>query len=173
MRALLVQELRDRRNAVVGWTLGWLTLVGMYVATWPTVRAHGAQYDEILNDLPAALRSAIGTSAEGAFMGFLAGITGGLLGALLSIPIDLMMGPFQHRLMEYILSMNPDMPSEIRDLSERSGTGPAAVAFKLVLGVVTGAVFGMIGGLLGVALFKKKTPLAPPAPGRVDILPPE
>jgi len=113
------------------------------------------------------------TSAEGAFIGFLAGIAGGLLGALLSIPIDLMMGPFQHRLMEWVLSMNPDMPSEFRDLSERAGTGPAAVTFKLVLGVVTGAVFGMIGGLLGVALFKKNTPLVPPAPGRVDILPPE
>ena len=31
----------------------------------------------------------------------------------------------------------------------------------------------MIGGLLGVALFKKNTPAAPPEPGRVDILPPE
>ena len=113
------------------------------------------------------------STTQPAFIGFLAGITGGLLGAILSIPIDLMMGPFQHRLMEWVMSMNPDMPTEFRDISERAGTGPAAVAFKLVLGVVTGAVFGMIGGLLGVALFKKTTPLASPEPGRVDILPPE
>ena len=105
-------------------------------------------------------------------MGFLAGLIGGVLGAILSIPIDVMMGPFQQRLMEWVMSMNPDMPSELRDFSQRAGTGPAAVAFKLVLGVVTGAVFGMIGGLLGVALFKKNTPVGPPEPGRVDILPP-
>jgi hypothetical protein len=29
----------------------------------------------------------------------------------------------------------------------------------------------MLGGLLGVALFKKNAP--PPEPGRVDVLPPE
>ena len=75
-----------------------------------------------------------------------------------------MMGPFQQRLMEWVMSMNPDMPSEFRDFLAARGTGPAAVAFKLVLGVVTGAVFGMIGGLLGVALFKKNTPVAPPDP---------
>jgi hypothetical protein len=110
------------------------------------------------------------TSAEGAYLGFLAGLMGGVLGAILSIPIDMMMGPFQRRLMESVMSMNPDMPSEIREMSQRAGTGPLAVLFKLVLGVVTGAVFGMVGGLLGVALFKKNTP---PVPGRVDILPPE
>ena len=64
------------------------------------------------------------TSAEGAFIGFLAGLTGGVLGALLSIPIDLMMGPFQQRLLEWVMSMNPDMPSEFRDFSQRAGTGP-------------------------------------------------
>jgi hypothetical protein len=113
------------------------------------------------------------TSAEGAFVGFLAGLIGGVIGVLLSIPIDLMMGPFQRRFVEWVLSTNPDIPSEIRDMSARAGTGPAAVAFKLLLGIVTGAIFGMLGGLLGVALFKTNAPPAPGMPGRVDVLPPE
>jgi hypothetical protein len=44
------------------------------------------------------------------------------------------------------------------------------IAFKFVFGVVTGAVFGMLGGLLGVAMFKKN---APPPPGTADVMPPE
>jgi hypothetical protein len=110
------------------------------------------------------------TSAEGALVGFLAGLMGGVLGSLLSIPIDLMMGPFQRRMVEWILSANPDIPSEIRDMSGRAA-GPGALAFKLFFSIVTGAIFGMLGGLLGVALFKKNAP--PPEPGRVDVLPPE
>ena len=111
------------------------------------------------------------TSAEGAFVGFLAGLIGGVLGVLLSIPVDLMMGPFQRRFVEWVLSANPDIPAELRDMSGRAGTGPAVVVFKLLFGVVTGAIFGMLGGLLGVALFKKNAP--PVAPGRIDVLPPE
>ena len=110
------------------------------------------------------------TSAEGAYVGFLAGLFGGVLGVLLSIPIDIMMGPFNRRFIEWVLSANPDIPAEIRDMSGRAA-GPGALVFKLLFGVVTGAVFGMLGGLLGVALFKKNAP--PPAPGRVDVLPPE
>jgi hypothetical protein len=112
------------------------------------------------------------TSAEGAFVGFLAGLVGGVLGALLSIPVEMAMGPFQHRILDWVTTMNPDFPSELREMSER-GIGPAAIAFKLVVGVVTGAVFGMIGGLLGVALFTKNKPAPPAVPGRVDVLPPE
>lgn len=67
MRVLLSERLRERRAALVGWVLGWLTLIGLYVATWPTVRAHAQQYDSILRDLPAAMRSAIGSQAGGAF----------------------------------------------------------------------------------------------------------
>lgn len=110
------------------------------------------------------------TSAEGAYVGLLAGIFGGIIGVLLAIPVDLIMGPFQHRLLERILSSNPDIPVETRDMLERLAR-PAALAFKLLVSVVTGAIFGMLGGLLGVAVFRRNLP--PPEPGRVDILPPE
>ena len=43
--------------------------------------------------------------------------------------------------------------------------GAAMIGFKLVFSVCIGAVFGMLGGLLGVALFKKKD-LPPPRDGR-------
>ncbi len=112
-------------------------------------------------------------AADGALVGLLAGIVGGILGTLLSIPIMMMMGPFQQQFMERMLSNNQDIPEETRRMIENmsaASVGPLATAFKLVFSVCIGAIFGMLGGLLGVALFKKKD--VQPPPGTVDILPP-
>ncbi len=109
-------------------------------------------------------------AADGALVGLLAGLVGGLLSTLLSIPIEMMIGPFQRQFMERILSSNPDIPEETRRMLENMNVGAVAIAFKLVFSVFIGAVFGMLGGLLGVALFKKKD--LPPPPGSVEVLPP-
>ena len=88
-----------------------------------------------------------------------------------SIPIDMMMGPFQRQLLERIMASNPDFPAEARAMVENMNVGAVATAFKLVFSVIIGLVFGMLGGLLGVALFKKKD-MPPPPPGTVEVLPP-
>ena len=111
------------------------------------------------------------TSAEGALVGLLAGLIGGILGIVFSIPIDAVTGPFQRRFVEWVLSTNPDIPADTREMLERAGTGSAALAFKLAFSTVAGAIFGLLGGLLGVAVFKKDVP--PPPPGTVEVLPPE
>ena len=109
-------------------------------------------------------------ASEGAVVGLLAGLFGGVLGVLLSIPVDMMMGPFQRRLVDWVLSVNPDIPAETRDMFERAASGAAVIAFRFVFGTVTGAVFGMLGGLLGVAVFKKN---APPHSATMEVWPPE
>lgn len=109
-------------------------------------------------------------AADGALAGLLAGLTGGVLGTLLSIPVEMMMGPVQKQLMERILSSQQDIPEGTRRMIENMNVGAVAVAFKLVFSVFIGAVFGMLGGLLGVALFKKKD--VPPPSGTVEIFPP-
>jgi hypothetical protein len=48
------------------------------------------------------------------------------------------------------------------------GAGLALTIVGMMVTIVIDIVFGMIGGLLGVALFKKK----PPPPGTIEILPP-
>jgi hypothetical protein len=116
-------------------------------------------------------------SSEGALMGLLAGLIGGVIAALISIPMMAVMGPFQQRMIEQILNSRADIPEESRDMIEKmmqrnAGLGAAAFAFGLVVQVIVGTVFGMLGGLLGVAMFKKELP-PPPPPGGVQVLPPE
>jgi len=114
------------------------------------------------------------TSAEGALLGLLSGVIGAVVGMIISIPIDAMMGPFQRQLLERVINSQPDIPAETRDMFQRAsagGHGAFGVAFKFILMLVTGTIFGMLGGLLGVAVFKKDAP--PPPPGTVEILPPE
>jgi hypothetical protein len=111
------------------------------------------------------------TAADGALVGLLAGVFGGIVGAIISIPMDAMMAPFFRQVLERLAS-NPDMPPETRGMIESMTVG-GITAFRVVLrlffGVVVGGLFAMVGGLLGVALFKKKDL---PPPGTTEVLPP-
>jgi hypothetical protein len=110
-------------------------------------------------------------AADGALVGLLAGVIGGVLGALLSIPIQMAMGPVQQQMIERWVLSNPDVPQETKDLLKNfGGRGVSAIgtAVSMVFSVCIGAIFGMLGGLLGVAIFKKKDV----PPGTTDVLPP-
>ena len=112
-------------------------------------------------------------AADGALVGLLAGLIGGVVGTIISIPVDMMMGPYMRQLMERIIASNPDFPSETRAMLDNMNAGAPGVVgtiVKLLMFMVVGSIFGMLGGLLGVALFKKKD--MPPPPGTVEILPP-
>jgi hypothetical protein len=113
------------------------------------------------------------TAADGALAGLLAGLFGGILGVMLAVPIEMAMGPVQQRLIERLILSNPDIPAETRTLFENMagrGVSGLLIVLRLMFSVVIGSIFGMLGGLLGVALFKKKD--LPPPPGSVEILPP-
>jgi len=110
------------------------------------------------------------TAAEGALVGLMAGAVGGVIWVLLSIPLTVLTADFQQQMMDRILSSNPDMPAEVRDMMERATTGAAFSAIIMLTNVVLSVVFGTLGGLLGVAIFKKNAP--PPPPGTVEVLPP-
>jgi len=115
-------------------------------------------------------------ASEGALVGLMAGLIGGVVTVVLSIPMHAITGPMQARMMDWVLSMNPDMPQEFRDAVERAsrerGTDPMSIAMSFVFYVIAGVIFGLLGGLLGVAMFKKNTLPPPPPPGTVEVLPP-
>ena len=111
------------------------------------------------------------TAADGALVGLMAGAFGGIVGTLISIPMDAMMQPYVHQVLERI-AQNPDMPPETRSMLENMSAGGITairIVMRLCFGVVIGSIFAMLGGLLGVALFKKKDL---PPPGTTEILPP-
>lgn len=111
-------------------------------------------------------------TADGALVGMLAGIIGGALCGLLVIPIALMFGPMEQRLIQRALESNQDMPPEVRTMVDNMARG-GVLGLMAIIGVVLRAVcfgvIGMLGGLLGVALFKKKDL---PPPGTAEVLPP-
>lgn len=111
------------------------------------------------------------SAADGALVGLMAGALGGVVGTIISIPMDAMMAPFMQRMLERMAS-NPDFPAETRTMLENMTMGGVTVVrvlLRLFLGVCVGALFAMLGGLLGVAVFKKKDL---PPPGTVDVVPP-
>ena len=110
-------------------------------------------------------------AAEGALVGLMAGAIGGVIWAVLSIPLTMMMGPFQQDLVDQILSSNPEIPPEVREMMERTATAAAFGAIVMLTNFVLSLAFGTLGGLLGVAIFKKNAP-PPPPPGTVEVLPP-
>jgi hypothetical protein len=54
---------------------------------------------------------------------------------------------------------------------ERWATGAALQTVGALVNVVVFTVFGMLGGLLGAAVFKRNAP--PPPQGTIEVLPPE
>ena len=107
------------------------------------------------------------TAGDGAVVGLMAGGVGAVVWALISLPINMAMGPFQAQIMERVLQNTGDIPPELRGFIEGM-RGADAVGVGLVLGFIAmlffGLVFGMIGGLLGAVIFKKNPPPPPPPP---------
>jgi uncharacterized protein YqgC (DUF456 family) len=106
-------------------------------------------------------------AGDGALVGLLAGVIGVVVWQVLAIPVTLLMGPFQARLMERLLS-NAELPENVRPLVEmlRQSTGFSVVGFIIgaFFTLVVGIVFSTVGGLLGAALFRTKLPPVPPIP---------
>jgi hypothetical protein len=109
------------------------------------------------------------TPGDGAMVGLLAGLAGAVISTLISIPIDLVMGPISRAFFEQMLSNN-DLPPNLRDMIENMGQadrGFGAFLFfraaAFVMFLMVGGFFSTLGGLLGSVLFSRKAPL-PPAP---------
>jgi hypothetical protein len=114
------------------------------------------------------------TPGDGAMVGLLAGLVGALVQTVLSIPIDLVVGPMQRELVTRILDMAGTMPPEMRDMIERAGRRSQVLPFMIIgrfvalfFGLFIGAIFSTIGGLIGAMIFKTQTP----PPGAIDIPP--
>ncbi|HKB11243.1 MAG TPA: DUF5518 domain-containing protein [Vicinamibacterales bacterium] len=113
---------------------------------------------------------------DGALVGFLAGIIGALVQFVISIPVGILVAPYEQAMLRRVLDMAGSMPPEMREALERYSGRDAEFAFgflivrriiALVFGLFVGGLFSTIGGLLGAMMFRKDTP----PPGVIDIPP--
>ena len=106
---------------------------------------------------------------EGAFGGFLSGIVGAVVYAVVSLPIQLVTGPLQRGMMDGLLESAADVPPETREMIESLASGGGAVLVGFVIILAVGMVFSPLGGLLGALIFRS----TPPAESTVPPPPPE
>ena len=104
------------------------------------------------------------TAGDGAIVGLLAGLVGAVVYAVVSLPLNLLLGPVQQRALTQMLESIRDVPPELRDaFSNMSGTAVTAIGVIVgfVMMVFVGAIFATVGGLLGAVFFKTKAQRPP------------
>jgi hypothetical protein len=94
--------------------------------------------------------------------GLLAGVIGAIISGVIGAIMFSFTGPMVQEQMREALE-NPEIPAEVRDMLIPLFTGQGMMAVALLISVPVYAVFSMLGALLGLALFRKKTP--PVVPG--------
>lgn len=100
------------------------------------------------------------TTGDGAIVGLQAGVVGAVVEIIISIPVRLLMGPFQAAMLQRVFE-NADLPPAFRQMVESSaavGVVGTIVHFFFIL--ILSAIFATIGGIIGAAIFHKKTPPA-------------
>lgn len=109
------------------------------------------------------------TYGEGAVLGMLTGVIGGLIETIVRIPFTILsLHPSWQDMAEVREALSdPDVPPFLRDLVLiflESGTLTAgAILMNLVFTLFFGVVFATLGAILGVALFQKRpAPFVPP-----------
>lgn len=107
---------------------------------------------------------------DGAVGGFLAGISGAFIYAVVSIPIQMATAPLQRGVTDMIDSAG-DLPPEVLEMVEQMTTSSIwAVLFGFVVMLFAGMIFSTLGGLVGALIFRRQET---PPPGTVEVLPPE
>jgi hypothetical protein len=117
------------------------------------------------------------TPGDGALVGLLAGLVGAFVQFAVSIPVEILIGPYERAIVRSIVEMAGSMPPEMRHILERisaSRVSTFVVLFMrkvagLIIGLFVAAIFSTLGGLLGAMIFRKQSP--PHAPGVIDIPP--
>jgi hypothetical protein len=106
------------------------------------------------------------TPADGAFVGFLAGIAGAFVYLVISVPIDLTIGPMERAIARRVVE-NMGGADGFRGYLDRAEvTGPIRIVINFLTMLFVGAIFSTIGGLLGALMFRKGAP--PTTSGTLD-----
>jgi len=97
------------------------------------------------------------TPADGAFVGFLSGLAGAVVYLIISLPLDIVIGPMEREMVRRWVE-NMGGAEGFRDYADRASLiGPPLRAFLgFVMMLFVGAVFSTIGGVLGALMFERE-----------------
>lgn len=109
------------------------------------------------------------SSGDGAIVGVFAGIVAAVVQAIINIPLYALNREFIYKFVEKFSEYAEEMPSGFESLLEKGAVGVSPVAFmlNLVISAVIFAALGALGGIIGISLFRKKTPS--PVQGEKDV----
>jgi hypothetical protein len=96
------------------------------------------------------------TQGDGALVGLLAGVAGAFVYLLVSIPLNLMLAPFERAMLERLSDTIGNMPPQFQAFARTSVGGAARAIIGFCFMLVVGAIFSTLGGLLGAVFFAKK-----------------
>jgi hypothetical protein len=99
-------------------------------------------------------------TAEAVLGGLLAGLIGAVISATAGWILMSATGAVWQDQLRQALE-NPEVPAEMRDMLERLVVGRGFVLLAFAINIPIYAIFSMLGALLGLAIFKKKTPPQP------------
>jgi hypothetical protein len=110
--------------------------------------------------------------ANGALVGFLAGIFGAIITLLLDIPLRAFVLPLLPE-MGTLRTRRSDLPPEVREALRAIGPQAIALAGGVVF-ITISLLFSTLGGLFGALVFRKASPPAepPPPPSHPPVIPP-
>ena len=103
------------------------------------------------------------TAGDCLAVGALAGVVGAVVATMLNQVFLLLFGNFlKEFVLHFLENMNLDIPDEIMDQIrkriEEAPTGIVSVFIDLVFGLILYPIFGLLGGLIGYAVWKPPTP---------------
>ncbi len=103
--------------------------------------------------------------ATGALVGLLAGLAGAVVHLIISVPINLVLGPLEREMMRRIVE-NMAGAEGFRDYADRADmiSGPVRAIIGFVFMLFLGAIFSTVGGLIGAMVFRKTAPAPLDAP---------
>jgi hypothetical protein len=105
---------------------------------------------------------------DGAILGAMAGLIGGVITLVICIPLSLLIGSaMSGLLLSWVQSVDPNQAEMMRAQVEAGQTVAGAIINGLILAVCL-VIFATIGGLIGIPIFEKRKggalPPPPPAP---------
>jgi len=115
------------------------------------------------------------TYGDGALLGALSGIVGAVVYTIVEIPLTFIQNRiglgYEEEISEWLGNLSPEIGAAVES-SLQDGLSPALIVLSFLICLVVFTLFAAIGGVLGIAIFKRNPPGQYPPAGHQGYQPP-